>query len=86
MGGLEERMGGLEERVAENQKEMRSGFADVTTHLDSLEETVSAMAKAQDTYLEGDTLGTGHITLTRPEYDSVTGALKIPNRFVHPTV
>jgi hypothetical protein len=84
-GGLEERMGGLEERIAENHKEMRAGFADVNTRLDTLEETVVGMAKAQDTYLEGDTLGTKHITLIRPEYDTMTGALHIENRFANST-
>jgi hypothetical protein len=81
MTGLENRMGGMEDRLDEFMKETRTRFDGVDRRLDSLEETVGAMSTSLDTLLEGDVLGKDHITLTRPEYNSLMHVANLPNRF-----
>ena len=76
----------VEERFTELTREMRSGYEKLDRRLEAVEESTAAMSETIDKLLEGDTRGTGYITLTRPEYDAVTSGLQIPNRFLesHP--
>ena len=78
---VEERMDSMEERIGGLAQEMRAGFENVDRRLVTLEESVDAMSTTLDTLLEGDVLGKEHITLTRPEYDTLVTSLHLPNRF-----
>ncbi|MBP9760439.1 MAG: hypothetical protein KBD24_03705 [Candidatus Pacebacteria bacterium] len=78
---VEDRMDSIEERMGGLAQEMRAGFESIDRRLVALEETVGAMSTTLDSLLEGDVLGKEHITLTRPEYDTIVTSLHLPNRF-----
>lgn len=64
-------------------QEMREGFSKVDKRLCSLEDEVKAISTTLDSLIEGTTIGTENIMLTRPEYDSLMEGAHLPNRFAH---
>lgn len=73
----------LGEHNAATVKEVRSGFEKLDKRLLGIEEELSALSKTVDTLIEGDVLGSRHITLTRKEYDAFVAQVNLPNRFAH---
>jgi phage-related tail protein len=71
----------IADAVASLTEEVRTGFEKLDTRLARVEEELAALSKSVDGLLEGDTLGTEHITLTRAEYDKFTELAHLPNRF-----
>ncbi|MCP4901868.1 MAG: hypothetical protein GY906_33300 [bacterium] len=71
----------ISEDLAEFKMESRGRFDRLDERLVSLEEKVDGIEKSLDEVLEGDVLGRNHITLTRPEYDTIVESVHLPNRF-----
>lgn len=67
--------------IAELTREVRIGFEKLDGRLVNVEEELRALSKTIDSLVEGDALGTTHITLTRAEYDKFIELAKLPNRF-----
>ncbi len=76
-----EHIAALSEDLAEFKVEVRGRFDRMDDRFVSLEDNVEGINRSLDTLLEGDTLGKEHITLTRPEYDTMVDSLNLPNRF-----
>jgi len=79
--GMEQRMGDMEDRMLGLTQEVRAGYEKLDARLLDVEEAVEGLSRSMDIITEGDVLGKEHITLTRPEYDTIVTSLHLPNRF-----
>lgn len=85
LDGVDKRMGSFEDHLGSLAQEMRSGFADVNTRLDTLEENLAALSATFDKQLEDNVLGRDNITLSRHEYDVLIEAHDLPNKYATPS-
>lgn len=76
-----EAISAIGEDLTEFKAEVRSGFEGIDRRLVSLEDKGDGIEKSLDEILDGNVLGKNHITLTRPEYDTMVESLHLPNRF-----